>query len=139
MLTHSVISYGLYPTRLLCAWDSPSKNTRVGCHFLLLGIFQTQGSNPSVLGLLHCRQILYHWAANYLMLKLEDRGLCLLWSLYTLLTQIPPIQSHLLARDFQSPLGDTCWNNYSCQLLWKVLFGYTKPACITWELQLAKY
>ena len=29
----------------------------VGCHFLLQGIFPTQGSNP---GLLHCRQILYH-------------------------------------------------------------------------------
>ena len=23
------------PTRLLCPWDSPDKNTRVGCHFLL--------------------------------------------------------------------------------------------------------
>ena len=31
-------------------------NTRVGCHFLLQGIFPTQGSNP---GLLHCRQTLY--------------------------------------------------------------------------------
>ena len=27
------------------AWDSPSKNTGVGCHFLLQGIFPTQGSN----------------------------------------------------------------------------------------------
>ena len=36
--------------------DSPGKNTRVGCHFLLQGIFLTQESN---LGLLHCRQILY--------------------------------------------------------------------------------
>ena len=45
------------PTRLLCPWDSPGKNTGVGCHSLLQGIFQTQGSNPS---LPHCRQILYH-------------------------------------------------------------------------------
>ena len=37
--------------------DSPGKNTGVGCHFLLQGIFLTQGSNPD---LLHCRQILYH-------------------------------------------------------------------------------
>ena len=36
--------------------DSPGKNTRVGCHALLQGIFPTQGSN---LGLLHCRHILY--------------------------------------------------------------------------------
>ena len=38
-------------------WSSPSKNTGVGCHSLLQGIFPTQGSN---LGLLHCRQILHH-------------------------------------------------------------------------------
>ena len=31
------------------------------CHVLLQGIFPTQGSNP---GLLHCRQILYHWATR---------------------------------------------------------------------------
>ena len=37
--------------------DSPGKNTGVGCHALLQGIFPTQGSNP---GLQHCRQILYH-------------------------------------------------------------------------------
>ena len=34
-----------------------AKNTGVGCHTLLQGIFPTQGSNP---GLPHCRQILYH-------------------------------------------------------------------------------
>ena len=49
-------SHGLYPTRLLYPWNSPGKNTQVGCHSLLLGIFPTQGLN---LGLLHCRQILY--------------------------------------------------------------------------------
>ena len=37
--------------------DSPGKNTRVGCHVLLQGIFPTQGLNPS---LPHCRRILYH-------------------------------------------------------------------------------
>ena len=36
---------GLYPTRLLCQWDSPGKNSRVGCHFLSQGIFPVQGSN----------------------------------------------------------------------------------------------
>ena len=33
------------PARLLRPWDSPGKNTGVGCHFLLQGIFPTQGSN----------------------------------------------------------------------------------------------
>ena len=36
--------------------DSPGKNSGVGCHAHLQGIFPTQGSNP---GLPHCRQILY--------------------------------------------------------------------------------
>ena len=40
----------------LCAWDFPGKNTGVACHFLLQGIFKTQGSNPY---LLHYRGILY--------------------------------------------------------------------------------
>ena len=37
-------------------WNSPGKHTGVGCHFLLQGIFRTQGSNP---GLPHCRRTLY--------------------------------------------------------------------------------
>ena len=41
---------------LLCPWVFPGKDTGMGCHFLLQGIFPTQGSN---LGLLHCREILY--------------------------------------------------------------------------------
>ena len=50
-LIHTVVSdslwpHGLQPTRPLCPWDSPGKNTRVGCIALLQGIFPTQGSNP---------------------------------------------------------------------------------------------
>ena len=56
-MSDSLQPHGLQPTRLLCPWDFPGKNTGVGCHFLLQGIFLTQGSNS---GLLHCRQILYH-------------------------------------------------------------------------------
>ena len=41
---------------LLYPWDSPGKNTGVGCHFFLQEIF------PSLLQLLHCRWILYCWA-----------------------------------------------------------------------------
>ena len=71
VLSHSVIldslqSRGLYPTRLLCPWDSPGKNTEVGCHFQLQRIFLTQKSNQHLLCLLHCRWILYllsHWGS----------------------------------------------------------------------------
>ena len=53
---------GLYCTRLLCPWNFPSKNTGVGCHFLLQGSFwptdRTWASCVSCI----CRQILYQWA-----------------------------------------------------------------------------
>ena len=47
------------PTRLLCPQDYPSKNTGVGCHFLLQGIFPIQGWHPPLL----------HWQANSLSLS----------------------------------------------------------------------
>ena len=58
MLSHSVMSdslqpLGLLPARLLRPWDFPGKDTRVGCHALLQGIFLSQGPNPHLLGLLH--------------------------------------------------------------------------------------
>ena len=55
-MSNSLQPHGLQPTRLLCPWDFPGKNTGVSCHFLFQGTFLTQGSNP---GLLPCRQILY--------------------------------------------------------------------------------
>ena len=47
------------PTRLLCPWNFLGKNTGVGCHFPLQGIFLTQGSNPCLL----------HWQADSLPLS----------------------------------------------------------------------
>ena len=44
--------HGLQPTRLLCPWDSPGKNTGVGCHSYLQGDFLTQGLNLGLLQLL---------------------------------------------------------------------------------------
>ena len=66
-------SNGRQPARLLCPWDFPGKNTGVGCHFLVQGIFSTQGLN------LH----LLHWQAGYQ------------WAIGEAL--------HLLWVDFQSP------------------------------------
>ena len=73
VVSDSLRSHGLSPTRLLCPWDSPGKNTGVGSHFLLQGIFLTQGSNS---GLQHCRQILYclnhQGSPMYLSWRLKD-------------------------------------------------------------------
>ena len=50
------------------------EETEVGCHVLLQGIFQTQGSNVHLLCLLHCRQILCQLSHNKTMLVLVFRG-----------------------------------------------------------------
>ena len=50
---------------ILCPWDFVGKDTGMGCHSLLQGIFQTQGLNQRRL---HCRQILYllsHWGSPW--------------------------------------------------------------------------
>ena len=47
-LSPSLQPQGLEPTRLLCLWDFLGRNTAVSCHFLLQGIFPTQGSNASL-------------------------------------------------------------------------------------------
>ena len=58
----SLWSHELRPTKLLCPWDFPGKNTGVGCHFLLQGIFPAQRSDPHLLYLLH-------WQAGSLLLS----------------------------------------------------------------------
>ena len=58
VVSTSLQLYGLQPARLLCPRDFPSKNTGVSCHFLLQGIFPTQGSNLCLL----------HWQVDSLPL-----------------------------------------------------------------------
>ena len=53
------VAPGTVARQLLCPWGFPGKNTGVGCHFLLQGVFQIQGSN------LH----LLHWQADSLPLS----------------------------------------------------------------------
>ena len=64
VVSDSLWSRGPQPARLLCPWDSPGKNTGLGCYALLQGSFLTQGLNTCLLHLLHCRQILYCWATR---------------------------------------------------------------------------
>ena len=42
IMSDSLHHYGLQLAKLLCTWDSPGKNIRVGCHVLLQGIFPPQ-------------------------------------------------------------------------------------------------
>ena len=48
---------GSPPSRILCPWNFPGKNTGAGCHFLLQGIFPTHGSNLCFLHLLYWQEI----------------------------------------------------------------------------------
>ena len=71
----------------------------MGCHFLLQGIFPTQGSNQ---GLLHCRQTLYplsHQGSTNLVSLFKSRGITL------------PIKVHLVKAMFFPVVmyGCECW------------------------------
>ena len=59
VMSDSLRPYGLKPIKPLCPWDSPGKNTGLGCHFLLQRIFLTQGLNRCLL----------HWQADSLPLN----------------------------------------------------------------------
>ena len=58
------LNLGAESPRFLCPWDSPGKNTGLGSHSLLQGVFLTQWSNP---GVLKCRQILSHQGSPKLL------------------------------------------------------------------------
>ena len=46
VVSDSLRHHGLWPAKLLYPWNSPGKNTEVGCHYLLQGIFPTQELSP---------------------------------------------------------------------------------------------
>ena len=65
VLSISLSSHGLQPTRLFCPWNCPGKNTCVGCHWLLQGIVPTQGSNSCLLRLLQWQADSFYHCANW--------------------------------------------------------------------------
>ena len=89
------------PTRFLCPWDFPCENTRVGCHFLLQGIFPTQGSNPHLL----------HWQAGSLPLSHQEVLLLMMLPLshfsHVLLCATPRWQPTRLPHPWDSPGKNT--------------------------------
>ena len=72
-ISDSLWSHGLWPARLPCPWDFPGKNIGVGSHFFFQVNFLAQGWNPCLLGLLHCRQILYCWATGEGYREIKDK------------------------------------------------------------------
>ena len=79
VVSDSLQPHGLQPTRLLCPWNFPGKNTGAGCHFHLQRIFPVLGSSshlswnssPNVLYLIHVRT-LYNKKERYWYLPFLD-------------------------------------------------------------------
>ena len=70
----------LYPSRLLYPWKKPGKNTGVGCHLFLQGIFPSQGLNL-------CLSCLLLWLVDSLPLSHQR-------SPYLTLSQLPVPHNH---------------------------------------------
>ena len=85
-------------------WNSPGKNTGVGCHFLLQGIFPTQGLN---LGLLHCKQTLYHLCHHRSHRTLHMEILKIFMCIYVqdLLELTPQKNALFIIRDWNAKVG----------------------------------
>ena len=69
---------GLLPTRLLCPWHFPGKNTGVACHFLLQGIFPAGDQTPVSCGSCTGKQI------RYLLGHLNSQWALLTWNFLSL-------------------------------------------------------
>ena len=95
--------------RLLCPRDFPGKNSVVGCHFLLQGIFPTQGLNPHSL----------HWQVDSLPLSHQGQDTSLP-GLNSMTNQNQPLQTPLtpLVRSqfvsFSSCCSDAQWSPTLC-------------------------
>ena len=114
VLSHSVLSnslqpHGLLSTRLLSPWDFPSKNTEMGCHFLLQGIFSTQGSNPHLM----------YWQADSL-------SLCYLGSLIFDTVKLKSIICFLFVLVYLSVQFS---HSVVCDSLWPHELQHVRPLC----------
>ena len=98
--SNSLWPHGLQLARLLCPWSFPHRNIRAGCLYLLQAIFPTQGSNLSLLCLLHWQADslpLHHperpenmgWPSIY---KELEKGLNLSWRIPTASSQVGDCQ-----------------------------------------------
>ena len=130
----SVMSESL-PPQGLCSWDSPAKNTGVGCRSLLQGIFLTQESNRR---LLHCGEILYclsHLGSPAFTLTQTQKQNDTLW--YYSCCLVPKL--HLTLLWLHSPPGSFCpWyftgknTEAGCHFLLQGIFPTQGWTCVSW-------
>ena len=64
----------LWPTRILCHWNFPGKNTGVGCHSYSRGSSRPRDQTHISWNSCICRHILYHWATWEASRNALERG-----------------------------------------------------------------
>ena len=131
VVKRSVVSDSLQPhkpqsTRLLYSWNFPGKNTGMGCHFLLQGISQIQGSNLCLLHLRYwqadCLPLSHlgsspprhnsvYWERSVMVTEMSGMGI---WAIHSWTLLCPPdftslcIWQHQLMRDSSSDMFNWC-------------------------------
>ena len=120
-VSHSVLWDSLWlhvllPIRLLCPWNSPGKNTGVGSHSLLQGIFPTQWLNP---GLLHCRQVFYCLSHQGSLIVLMYHYLLIILLLVAIW-----VPSFFTPTNYYNHLFFFLWSN-KCAFLSFISFGWS--------------
>ena len=123
-MSDSLWPYGLWPARLLYPRDSPGKNTGVGCHLFLSGIFLTQGSNLHPL----------HWHSDSLLLSY-----LLIWYLFIFFSELSVSVFGLFCNqivcflivEFQSSW--IFWMKGALKKKLKLFSGYSKPLLIHYK------
>ena len=117
--------------RFLCLWNFPGKNTGVGCHFFLQGMFLTKRSNPCLLSLLH-------WQVDFLPLKPQGKPniLCISFLLKPnstfsykcgLWTGRTGSNWELIKPGTSRALVQTCWLNKPSRWFWWKLWELLSP------------
>ena len=109
-------------TRLLSSWGSPGKNTGVGCHFLLQGIFWTQRSNPGLL--FACRFFTTEpWRNPIQNNKYANNVLCYLYYLLRWTHFKTLLKCYLLHEAFSDFINHQ-WLTFPCSMLLLLFFHY---------------
>ena len=146
-MSNSVRPHRRWPTRLPCPWDSPGKNTGVGCHFLLQcmkGKSESEVSQScptlrdpmvctlpgsSVHGIFQAR-VLEWGAIAFSILVLWDKSITSHWLPFQALRLKPRLGINYLDKHWQhSQLRNVFQQNKMFTNFWSLYLKYCKPNC----------
>ena len=115
---------GLRPARLLCPWDSPGKNTGVGCHALFQWIFQTQGSNSHLLRL-------PQWQADFFVFSFSSPLSNLgspVYCIHSINSEYASVHDLPVPSTFSFPLGVHTFDLYTSVSISALQTGSSEPS-----------